>query len=356
MKEKIIGAAILALIVGAAIYFQFFHSNVNAETLRGYVGGEKINFLNNETIQKILRNKYGIVVEYTKSGSIEMVSSPVPQDIDFLWPSSQVAVELFKMRQGGKIRKTELIFNSPIVLYSWDIVADALEKNGIVQKQKDIYFIVDFPKLVRYCIEGKTWSAIGISDLYGKMAVISTDPTKSNSGNMFAGLLANMITGDMATEKSISSALPDLKRFFDRLGYMEHSSSDLFEQYLRTGVGAKPIIAGYENQIIEFSRAYGDLWPKVKNKIRILYPVPTVWSSHPIIILNQRAEKLIKALQDEKIQRIAWEEHGFRTGMIGVQNDPALLKVVGIPETINKVVPMPSPQVMDVIIKAIQSR
>jgi hypothetical protein len=225
-----------------------------------------------------------------------------------------------------------------------------------VQKQKDIYFIVDFPKLVRYCIEGKTWSAIGISDLYGKMAVISTDPTKSNSGNMFAGLLANMITGDLATESNISSALPELKRFFDRLGYMEHSSSDLFEQYLRTGIGAKPIIAGYENQIIEFSRAYGDLWPKVKNKIRILYPVPTVWSSHPIIILNQRAEKLIKALQDEKIQRIAWEEHGFRTGMIGVQNDPALLKVVGIPETINKVIPMPSPPVMDVIIKAIQSR
>ena len=31
---------------------------------------------------------------------------------------------------------------------------------------------------------------------------------------------------------------------------MEASSSDLFDQFLKTGMGAKPVIAGYENQLL----------------------------------------------------------------------------------------------------------
>ncbi len=34
---------------------------------------------------------------------------------------------------------------------------------------------------------------------------------------------------------------------------MESSSSDLFDQFLKTGMGAKPLIAGYENQLLEFA-------------------------------------------------------------------------------------------------------
>ena len=87
----------------------------------------------------------------------------------------------------------------------------------------------------------------------------------------------------------------------------------------------------------------------MQDKVRILYPQPTVWSSHPLIILQEKANILIEALQDEEIQKIAWEQHGFRSGLAGVQNDPKVLNIAGIPESITYVVPMPSLVAMDTI-------
>lgn len=168
---------------------------------------------------------------------------------------------------------------------------------------------------------------------------------------MFSGLLANLLNGgDVVDDSSIETVLPEVVRFFRKLGYLEHSSGDLFDQYLRTGVGAKPIIVGYENQIVEFSLEHADLWPQVKDEMRILYPVPTVWSSHPIMSLSPKGDALIEALMDPELQKLAWEKHGFRTGLMGVENDPQVLAIAGIPAKITKVIPMPSPQVMDRII------
>lgn len=45
------------------------------------------------------------------------------------------------------------------------------------------------------------------------------------------------------------------------------------------------------------------------------------------------------------------EKHGFRTGVIGQENDPKILEVVGIPESITEVVPMPNPIIMEKLIK-----
>ena len=42
----------------------------------------------------------------------------------------------------------------------------------------------------------------------------------------------------------------------------------------------------------------------------MLYPVPTVWSAHPYIALNENGARAIDALMDEEIQQIAWEKHG----------------------------------------------
>ena len=132
------------------------------------------------------------------------------------------------------------------------------------------------------------WSDIGLKELYGKILILSTDPTKSNSGIMFAGLLANILNGDTLEESSLPEIGNEVKEYFSRLGYMETSSSDLFEQYLKPGWVLKPIIAGYENQIVEFSIEHKDFWPKVKEKIRILYPLPTVWSSSLISLIQKQ--------------------------------------------------------------------
>ena len=52
----------------------------------------------------------------------------------------------------------------------------------------------------------------------------TTDPVRSNSGNMFAGLLANVLVGGVADERSVEAVLPRLKAIFEKLGYMESVS------------------------------------------------------------------------------------------------------------------------------------
>lgn len=353
MRSKFIGAVILLVIVAAALYYQYHPVSKPAVTLKGLVGGEKIGLLEDEAFKKILKGKYGITLDYSKAGSIEMVKENAV-GYDFLFPSSQTALELFKSAKSNQLVKSANIFNSPIVLYTWDIVADALIKNGLVT-QKGSTYVGDLPKLVDAVMSDRKWADIGLSDLYGNIAIIPTDPTKSNSGNMFSGLMANALNGEVVDETTVANVLPQLKQFFKKLGYLEPSSGDLFEQYLRTGVGAKPIIVGYENQIIEFADAYPDAWKTVKNKIRIIYPAPTVWSAHPLIVLTPKAKELISALEDKEIQKIAWEKHGFRTGLLGVQNDQKVLTVTGIPESIAKVMPMPKADVMELIIEALQT-
>ncbi|MCA9727484.1 MAG: hypothetical protein KC729_07360, partial [Candidatus Eisenbacteria bacterium] len=148
-------------------------------TLKGLVGGEKVGLLQDPDVQRILSRKYGIRLDYYKAGSIEMVRENPAPDIDFLWPSSQVALELFKQEHRSRLRKAEIIFNSPIVLYSWSLVADALTSRGIVEKIDATYYVVDMPRLLELVTSGRKWSDVGLGDLYGSVTIISTDPTKS---------------------------------------------------------------------------------------------------------------------------------------------------------------------------------
>jgi hypothetical protein len=349
-----LGLFILAVVVGIAYWYKGNHkANL---TIKGVVGSEKSNFLENPRIRSILQSKYGLTLDYSRQGSIEMVTSPVKEDIDFLWPSSQVALELFKNTQGPRLLRSELVFNSPIVLYSWDIVVKALAKQGIIKEEDSVAYLTDMDRLIHWELTGQAWSGIGLPDLYGKVTVTTTDPTKSNSGNLYAGLMANFLSPDGVNEPdSLARILPLLQKLFTRQGFMQSSSGFLFEQFLQTGVGQYPLIAGYENQIVEFSLQHPDFWPKVRDKIKIIYPVPTVWSEHPVLILNKKALPLLDALKDPEVQRIAWEEHGFRTGLIGVQNDPKVIKVDGLARSINKTMPMPRATIMEKIIEQLNT-
>ena len=321
--------------------------------LKGLIGGEKTGLLKDPDVVQILRDKYHLEVEADKRGSLEMVQGDQPADRDFLWPSSQVALDLFKS-SGKPMARAEIILNSPLVLYSWEPVTEALIRKRIVEKKNGSFYIVDFPKLVDAINKGITWKDLELPQLYGRVVVYSTDPTLSNSGNMFAGLLANTLNkGQVATEDSLMKTLPDLKKFFDDQGYMEQSSDTIFRQFLNKGMGDKGIIVGYEAQIIEYGREDDPRFKSRQKEIRLLYPQPTVWSSHPLIALTPNGARLIDALQDPDIQRIAWQNHGFRSAN-GAQNDVKALNLPGIPPTIENVVPMPRFKVMEKILEGLK--
>lgn len=352
-----LGLGLLVIAVLAVVGYEVVaraqqSSNVPVTTVHGLVGGEKLGFLQDPDIQRILRDRYHLAVDPTKAGSIEMVQGDTSGQ-DFLWPSSQVALDLYKQRHGAAT-KTTTTFSSPIVLYAWAPVATALTRAGLVHSINGVLYVTDFPRLVRMVIQGKPWSSLGLPQLYGPVTIFTTDPNKSNSGVLFSGLLANTLNGNQVTDEStLPRVLPNVKLFYNRLGFLESSSSDLFDQFLKTGIGAKPMIVGYENQLVEYgvqNPSYVDL---LRKNIRVLYPRPTVWSEHSFIAQDSNGVKLLNALNDSDIQRLAWTQHGFRTGVVGTQNNPNDLKVIGVSRDVPAIMPMPRFQVVNRILQAL---
>jgi hypothetical protein len=144
--------------------------------------------------------------------------------------------------------------------------------------------------------------------------------------------------------------------FFSKLGLLPDTTTLLFEQFLSLGIGAAPIIAAYESNLIEYSLNHTspDAQAYVRDNVRTLYPTPTVWTSQPLIALTEGGQRFMNALRDPEIQRIGWEAHGFRSAVPTVINDPAVLNQPAIPRSIDSVIPMPGPAAMDQIIAALQ--
>lgn len=352
MKEKKWGLIVLILvIVGAGGYMYYQNQTPNDVAITGFIGGEKIPLVENEEFKQKVKKTYGLSMDYRKEGSLAMAEANT-EGKDYLWPSSQLALELFR-KNGGKDLQNEIVFNTPIVLYSRKIVVDSLINEGIVEVREGVHYI-DMQKLAGLMAEEKTWADIGLNSLYGPILVDTTDPNQSNSGNMFLGLLANALNGNQpVTKATISNVKDDITRIYNQIGYMQTSSIDMFNQFLRQGVGAFPIIAGYESQLLEFSKQEAEMYEKIKDDVIILYPEPTVWSSHVYIALTENGKVGLNALVDKDIQSLAWKEHGYRTIVSGTE-DPDEFHVKGMANEVTKIMQMPNIDVMLELMDAIK--
>jgi hypothetical protein len=325
--------------------------------LFGFIGGEKKQLLANEKIKKLLSDTFGVELDARQAGSVEMVreASLLGQNPQFLWPSSDVMVEIAKQSH-VQIIKSQVIVNSPLVIYSWLPVAEGLRQAGIVALEKDNYFIVDTKRLLDAHMTSVPWASVNVPDLFGKVRIVSTDPNRSNSGFMFAGLAADILSEDVATAESLKRDLAALQGLFKRMGFMAYSSGKLFEDYLVGGMGAYPLVVGYENQLLEWSLADPARWARVRNsggpQPVMLYPKPTVFSAHPLIAVAQPSVPLIDAMQSDQFQTLAWTEHGFR-GPLGAIDSGSHASGLAIPQTLTAVVPMPDANTMLALIGAL---
>lgn len=315
-------------------------------------GSEKKGLLHDEDFQRIMSERYGITVNGVKMGSIEMSEGSL-EGVDGAWPSSELASLVFKDRNPQAVRKQQNIFNTPIVFYSWPEITDVLMQQGIVEQRENLYYVVDTRKLLELVKKGRPWKELGLKRQMGAVSVQSTDPTKSNSGFLMAGLMAVILNQGMVDEQTLPELLPQLEAIYKRMGYMENSTGILFDKYIKQGQGAFPLIAAYESLIIEFYRAYPDYQEQIQKLVRVLIPEPTVWSEHPYLALTEKGERLLEALQDPEVQALAWRLYGFRSGVMGIDNDPAILAEIGLPERIDSVTPLPPPGIMDAILQAL---
>ena len=315
MKSRALGIILLAVVILASGGYYLYSSQSRVTVLDGYLGGEKIGLFEDEEAAEILRREYHLEFQYSRAGSLDMVTAD-QTGMDYLFPSSQTALAYYEDEKGQPVQD-EIIFNTPIVLYTHQLVLDALMREGIVEEEEGVYY-ADMVKLTDLIMADTSWADLGVPELYGKVSVDTTDPAKSNSGNMFAALLANVLNGgETVDETTVENVIPKLQEIFARLGYMETSSSDLFNQFLRMGVGAKPMIAGYESQLLEFAVENPEDYEQMKDDLVMIYPSPTVWSTHVYIALDEAGRAGAEALLDRDIQKLAWEKHGFRTSTYG---------------------------------------
>ena len=165
MKAKLAGLGLLLLVIVLAVGYTLLGKSRETMELTGYVGGEKIGLLEDEEVQKLLQRKYHLEIDYSRAGSIEMVTED-HTGMDFLFPSSQTALEIYEA-QHGKPVKSEIVLNTPIVLYARAAVADALLAEGIAREEDGVCY-VDMQKLAACIEEGTPWSEIGLPELVRK--------------------------------------------------------------------------------------------------------------------------------------------------------------------------------------------
>jgi hypothetical protein len=376
-KKTYIGIGIFAilvlLIIGIKFVFNKTGTDANLTTVYVATGGGKEDFIADEEVNNILKTKYKLNVvfdswsngktvlwplvreavglgdsslanKFTNGGTLSINTKGVTK-YDALFTSDQRFYDYYKLypdkTKGEADRYTVLTggltLNTPIVIYSWKKVVEALEKENIVTLKDGVYYITDMNKLMDDVLTGKKWSDIGLSELYGNMNIASTDPVSSSPGATYYGLLLAILSGNQLSDETLNTNLPKLKEFYQKSGYMNNTPADLFERYLKTGIGGEPMIVDYEKSIIDFANSNPSGFKQVKDDIVVLYPQPTIWNSHCLAAFTDNGKKLYKALNDEEIAKIAWEKYGFRTGITGGNYDVSKIGI-GIPKSITSTV------------------
>lgn len=356
--KKIVGIVIFVILVLVIIGFKLFNDAQKSDknnigdltTVYVATGGGKEDFIADENVVKIMQEKYKLNIVYDSWSNGKLIKNALVREdgttkYDAMFCSDQRFYDYYKLspnKANGEadrynVTQGGLTLNTPIVIYSWDTVVDKLEKEEIVNQKDGVYYISDMDKMLEYILNGKKWSDIGLKELYGNINISSTDPVTSSPGATYYGLLLSIMCKSQVTNESADANLPKLKEFYIKSGYMNNTPADLFERYLKTGAGGEPLIVDYEKSIINFANSNPKGFEQVKDKIRILYPTPTIWNSHCIASFNENGDKFYKAFDDPEIQAIAWEKYGFRTGITGGSYDVSKFGI-GVPQTITSTV------------------
>lgn len=378
MNKKYIGIGIFVLLIGLIVGIKFISDKsddgiADITTIYVATGGGKEDFIADNEVADILLKKYKIKVVYDNWSNGKTITKPLIREsvnlgnsdvinkikngenisinsddvskYDALFTSDQRFYDYYKLTADKSKNEADryyvldggLTLNTPIVIYSWKDVVNALIKEKIVTIEDEVYYITDMNKLIDYILNGKKWKDIGLKDLYGNINIASTDPVSSSPGATYYGLLLSILSGGEINDETIDNNLKKLKVFYQKSGYMNNTPADLFERYLKTGMGGEPMIVDYEKSIIDFANSNPTGFNQVKDDIVVLYPKPTIWNSHCLTIFSENGKKLLQAFEDEEISKIAWEKYGFRTGVAGTSVSTNDLGI-GIPNKITSTV------------------
>ncbi len=220
---------------------------------------------------------------------------------------------------------------SPLVFVIWQDRAEVLtaKTNGVLTW-----------KAIRDAvISPKGWPAVGGKASWGFVKLGQTDPTKSNSG--LQALLSMSLeyygkTSGLTVEELLDEKYQQWIKGLERaVGKFEASTGTFMTDMIRFGPSKYDIALVYESLAVSQLENAQGRW----GSLRLYYPPTTLWSDHPVMLLEsekltpaQRAasEKLLAHLRSTPVQASALR-FGFRPA------DPSVpMKVTEGPDPFSK--------------------
>jgi Bacterial extracellular solute-binding protein len=202
---------------------------------------------------------------------------------------------------------------TPLVFAVWEDRAKVLldASGGGTLSWKQIHKAVSSPK---------GWPAIGGKPGWGFVKLGHTDPNKSNSGMQAIVLMAYEyfnITSGLAVEQMLDPKFQEfVKQIEDGVPHFESSTGTFMTEMIRFGPSKYDIALVYESLAISQLENAQGRW----GSLHIYYPPTTIWSDHPVVVLNgpwvtpaqhAAADKLVAYLRSTPVQTTALR-FGFR--------------------------------------------
>jgi ABC-type Fe3+ transport system substrate-binding protein len=259
-------------------------------------------------------------------GSIEGIEAILKQDqrIHVWSPASSLVQELlvdkWKQEYDGKdpILSDAPLALTPMVIVMWEDRYDAF-----IAK----YNTVNFRSLAQALEETTGWNAIAQKPDWGLFTFAHTMPTHSNSGLLTLVLMAydylnisrNVKTSQIMDEQFLTW----LAKAQSNLIAEETSTGKLMDSMLRYGPTQMNSAMVYENLALSNLEIAAKRWGKIK----IVYPIFSIWNDNPYYILDvpwssEAKKNAAKLFQDfllsKPAQMIARDEYLFRPANVDV--------------------------------------
>lgn len=307
--------------------------------VRGIAGSEKKPFFDDPAVVAAFTQAgYRVEVDYAGSRDIVARVNKSPRAYDFAFPAGAPQGSRIAEDTGGR---SYVPFFSPMAVATFRPLADLLVANHLAQKISDSYYQLDMAGYLDVLQRNVRWSQLTGNTVFPSdrsVIISSADLRSSNSAAMYLSLMSytangNNIVADPATAERIGRLLAPA---FTKQGYTESSSEGPFEDYLRGGMGARPMVMIYEAQFLA-----AEVARTTTSEMVLMYPTPTSYSTHTLVGLTANGRALGDLLAgDATLLRLA-VHHGFRTADRsyasafardnGIPEPPALVNVVDPP-------------------------
>ena len=282
--------------------------------LKGLIALDVEPYFKDERVRRALAARK-LPVSVVRMGSRDMAAKVAPGSTpDFFFSSGVVAANQIvdAARKANVTAVQSAPFHTPLVIASWEPIAQILVANGVAKALSPQVYGVDMSKLTELMLARKRWKDLKGSSAYdvGRSVLVSTtDLRRSNSGALYLALTSAAVHGDVVTDRATAQQLSTkLAELFKRQGYQENYVDGNFDDYVAIGIGKTPMAFIYENQLVRHALAKGGIGAGMV----LMYPLPTIVNKVVFVAMNERARALGQALaQDAELQAIA-VEYGFR--------------------------------------------